>query len=60
LHRRGEDSRLEGSWGAPVREEEDVLSDDEIAMQWEYNVIDPHSPKLAEVAKNESEDGDAK
>jgi hypothetical protein len=29
-------------------------------MQWEYNVIDPHSPKLAEVAKNESEDGDAK
>ena len=60
LHRRGEDSRLEGSWGAPVREEEDVLSDDEIAMQWEYNVIDPHTPKLVEPIKDEKEDGDAK
>jgi GTP-binding protein len=26
-----------------------VLSDDEIARQWEYNVSDPHSPKLVEV-----------
>ena len=60
MHRRGEDSRLEGSWGAPVREEEDVLSDDEIAMQWEYNVIDPHTPKLVEPIKDEKEDGDAK
>jgi GTP-binding protein len=44
LHRRGEDSRLEGAW---VIEERvvDQLSDDEIAQQWEYNVEDPHTPQ---------------
>ena len=44
LHRRGEDSRLEGAW---VVEEKvvDQLSDDEIAQQWEYNVEDPHTPQ---------------
>ena len=47
LHRRGEDSRLEGSW---VVEEKvvDQLSDDEIAQQWEYNVEDPKTPRLIE------------
>jgi GTP-binding protein len=47
LHRRGEDSRLEGAW---VVEEKvvDQLSDDEIAQQWEYNVEDPHTPRLVE------------
>jgi GTP-binding protein len=45
LHRRGEDSRLEGAW---VVEEKvvDQLSDDEIAQQWEYNVEDPKTPRL--------------
>jgi GTP-binding protein len=45
LHRRGEDSRLEGAW---VTEERvvDALSDEEIAQQWEYNVEDPHTPRL--------------
>jgi GTP-binding protein len=47
LHRRGEDSRLDTTW-KPEREI-NVLSDDEIARQWEYNVSDPHSPKLVEV-----------
>jgi GTP-binding protein len=45
---------------------EDVLSDDEIAKQWEYNVVDPHTPKLSApitdvnaVGENQ-EDGDDK
>ena len=45
LHRRGEDSRLEGSWVVEERVV-DQLSDDEIAQQWEYNVEDPHTPRL--------------
>jgi GTP-binding protein len=44
LHRRGEDSRLEGAWVVEERVV-DQLSDDEIAQQWEYNVEDPHSPQ---------------
>jgi GTP-binding protein len=52
LHRRGEDSRLEGAW---VVEEKvvDQLSDDEIAQQWEYNVEDPKTPRLSEPTLNE-------
>jgi GTP-binding protein len=48
LHRRGEDSRLESTWVVTEREI-DVLSDDEIAKQWEYNVEDPHSPQVIQV-----------
>ena len=44
LHRRGEDSRLEGAWIVEERVV-DQLSDDEIAQQWEYNVEDPHTPQ---------------
>ena len=44
LFRRGEDSRLEGSWVVEERVV-DQLSDDEIAQQWEYNVEDPHTPQ---------------
>jgi GTP-binding protein len=52
LHRRGEDSRLEGAW---VVEEKvvDQLSDDEIAQQWEYNVEDPKTPHLIEPTPSE-------
>ena len=52
LHRRGEDSRLEGSW---VIEERvvDQLSDEEIAQQWEYNVEDPHTPRLTDPTPSE-------
>jgi GTPase len=52
LHRRGEDSRLEGAW---VVEEKvvDQLSDDEIAQQWEYNVEDPKTPRLIETQPSE-------
>jgi GTP-binding protein len=48
LHRRGEDSRLESTWKA-VDRTDDVLSEEEIAKQWEYNVSDPHTPKIADV-----------
>jgi len=47
LHRRGEDSRLEGAWVVEERVV-DQLSDEEIAQQWEYNVEDPHTPRLTE------------
>jgi len=45
LHRRGEDARLETAWKAVPREE-DRLTDEEIAKQWEYNVANPHTPDL--------------
>jgi GTP-binding protein len=45
LHRRGEDSRLEGAWTA-VEREADRLSDEEIARQWEYNVAEPTDPEI--------------
>jgi GTP-binding protein len=47
LHRRGEDSRLDGSWVVEERVV-DQLSDEEIAQQWEYNVEDPHTPRLTD------------
>ena len=52
LHRRGEDSRLEGSWVVEERVV-DQLSDDEIAQQWEYNVEDPKTPRLIEPQPSE-------
>ena len=45
LHRRGEDARLETAWRA-VEKEEDRLTEEEIARQWEYNVANPHTPEL--------------
>ena len=48
LHRRGEDSRLETTWKA-VDRTDDLLSEEEIAKQWEYNVSDPHTPKIVDV-----------
>ena len=52
LHRRGEDSRLEGSWVVEERVV-DQLSDEEIAQQWEYNVEDPKTPRLIEPQPSE-------
>ncbi len=52
LHRRGEDSRLEGSWVVEERVV-DQLSDEEIAQQWEYNVEDPHTPRLTDPKPSE-------
>ena len=60
LHRRGEDSRLESTWVVTEREI-DILSDDEIAKQWEYNVEDPHSPQVIQVIDGkEIKEGDGK
>jgi GTP-binding protein len=39
---------------------EDILSEEEIAQQWEYNVVDPHTPKLSPIIVKDPEDGDAK
>jgi GTP-binding protein len=39
---------------------EDILSEDEIAKQWEYNVVDPHTPKLSAPIVKAAEDGDDK
>jgi len=59
LHRRGEDSRLESTWKS-VDRIDDALSEEEIAKQWEYNVSDPHTPKIADVVDIELDqlDGD--
>jgi GTP-binding protein len=57
LHRRGEDSRLEGTWNAPEREK-DLLSDEEIAEQWEYKVADPHTPRVEEIAAEIADDAE--
>ena len=46
---RGEDRRLESPWqGRYVEDhvEDGLLNDDEIAMQWEYNVADPKNPRI--------------
>ena len=61
MHRRGEDSRLEGAWQT-VETERDRLSDEEVARQWEYNVAEPHNPEikltLDEIEESESESSD--
>jgi GTP-binding protein len=57
LHRRGEDSRLENTWNAPEREK-DILTDDEIAEQWEYKVSDPHTPQVIEVSEEATEESE--
>ena len=51
---RGEDGRLESPWRVEPRQA-DQLSDDEIAKQWEYNVVDPHTPEIIE-ASTEAEE----
>ncbi len=51
---RGEDGRLESPWRVEQRQA-DQLSDDEIAKQWEYNVVDPHTPDIIE-ASTEAEE----
>jgi GTP-binding protein len=44
---RGGDLRIESPWaGRYVEDDVDQLNDDEIAMQWEYNVIDPKNPRI--------------
>ena len=47
---RGSDLRIESPWaGRYIGEADDVnqLSDDEIAGQWEYNIANPNTPRIA-------------
>lgn len=43
---RGQDRRLESPWAGDYVPEDDLLNEDEIAMQWEYNVADPKDPRI--------------
>ena len=47
---RGEDHRLESPWAGRYVDENEadlaLLNEDEIAMQWEYNVTDPKNPRI--------------
>jgi GTP-binding protein len=46
---RGEDLRLSTPWRMDLLNDDiDQLSDDEIEMQWEYNVANPKSPRVDE------------
>ncbi|MEI6763292.1 MAG: GTPase ObgE [Actinomycetes bacterium] len=46
---RGTDRRLESPWaGRYVEDAIDQLNDDEISMQWEYNVANPQTPVVEE------------
>ena len=46
---RGEDLRLSTPWRMDLLEDDiDQLSDDEIEMQWEYNVANPRNPRVDE------------
>ena len=46
---RGEDLRLSTPWRMDLLEDDiDQLSDDEIEMQWEYNVANPKTPRVDE------------
>jgi GTPase len=54
---RGGDLRLESPWAGRYVEDavDDQLSDDEIAMQWEYNTVNPNDPHVVvESATEES------
>ena len=44
---RGSDLRIESPWaGRYVEDSVDVLNDDEIAGQWEYNTANPNTPRI--------------
>ena len=48
---RGEDLRLSTPWRMDLNDDVDQLSDDEIEMQWEYNIANPRDPRVDEDAK---------
>ena len=46
---RGTDRRLESPWaGRYIDDAVDQLNDDEISLQWEYNVVNPQTPVVEE------------
>lgn len=56
LGARGDDTRFDSLWRGYERPH-DVLSDEEVARQWEYKVTDPHTPELT--PKIETDEADA-
>ncbi len=46
LGARGDDTRFDSLWRGYERPH-DVLSDEEVARQWEYKVADPHTPEIS-------------
>jgi GTPase len=53
---RGEDARFDGPWRGYTKVQ-DQLNDDEIAEQWEYKVVDPHTPALSGQIVEAEEEG---
>jgi GTP-binding protein len=43
---RGEDLRLSTPWRMDLNDDVDQLNDDEIEMQWEYNIANPRDPRV--------------
>ena len=55
LGARGEDTRFDSLWRG-YEKVQDQLSDEELARQWEYRVVDPHTPEITpEIDKDEIE-----
>ena len=44
---RGDDMRIPRGWEKFDEEAIDQLDDDELAQQWEYNVVDPTNPQIS-------------
>lgn len=44
---RGDDMRIPRGWEKYDEEAVDQLDDDELAQQWEYNVVDPTNPQVS-------------
>ena len=44
---RGDDMRIPRGWEKYDEEAIDQLDDDELAQQWEYNVVDPTNPQIS-------------
>lgn len=55
LGARGEDVRFDSIWRGPEKVR-DQLTPEELAHQWEFTVIDPHTPALVEEIKMDEED----
>jgi len=53
---RGDDMRIPRGWEKFDEEAIDQLDDDELAQQWEYNVVDPTNPQVHNSEKSNTSD----
>lgn len=51
---RGDDMRIPRGWEKFDEEAIDQLDDDELAQQWEYNVVDPTNPQISSPTSEKS------